>query len=365
MYTVISDPMPLTAAQNKALLTSVIRELSWSLRGVSRLEAEWHARASAIPDLVLRETALRALDTKRGHADGAALFTVLPRRRSSALLLAAASYQAILDFLDSAHEQAPTELNGRQLHLALVDAVDVERPTSDWYLHHPWKDDGGYLAWLVQSCRAACCLLSSYRTLRPLLLDEARRGQVLALNHLVDAESRSDALRRWATTEGPMDDQLTWFEVTGAASSSLTVHLLLAAAAEPDSQREETLFTHSAYWPWISLGATMLDSYVDAAEDVRNGDHSYVAHYPSMEAAVERIAEIIGRSAANVRGLPNGHRHTVILACMIAMYLSKDSANTAEFRASTRKLIEAGGSLTRVLVPVLRLWRIRYRHQSA
>jgi len=365
MLTNVCDSSPLSSAQLDALARSAFRELSWSLRGVSRLEAEWRARASAIPDVVLRETALRALDTKRGHADGAALFSVLPRLRSCALLHAVASYQAILDYLDSAHEQAPTEANGRQLHLALVDAVDIERPASDWYRHHPWADDGGYLAWLVQSCRDACRALPSYPLIRPLLVDEAWKGQVLALNHLEDPLARDEALRQWGATYSGELEPLAWFELTGAASSSLTVHLLLAAAVARETAGDATLLAHSAYWPWMSLAATMLDSYVDAVEDVRNGDHSYVGHYPSLEVAVERIGEVIGRSAANVRGLPNGHRHTVILACMIALFLSKDSANTAEFRASTRKLIEAGGSLTRVLVPVLRLWRIRYRHQSA
>ncbi len=50
---------------------------------------------------------------------------------------------------------------------------------------------------------------------------------------------------------------------------------------------------------------------------------------------------------------------------MIAMYLSKDSARTPELRASTAALLRAGGSLTRVLLPVLRLWRIAFAQQGA
>ncbi len=109
----------------------------------------------------------------------------------------------------------------------------------------------------------------------------------------------------------------------------------------------------------------MLDSYVDQVEDEANGDHSYIAHYASPAIAAQRLREIVERAARESRGLPNGHRHAVIAACMIAMYLSRDSARTPAMRATTGKLIDAGGSLTRVLLPILRLWRIAYAQRSA
>jgi hypothetical protein len=50
---------------------------------------------------------------------------------------------------------------------------------------------------------------------------------------------------------------------------------------------------------------------------------------------------------------------------MVAMYLSRDSAYTPELRASTRTLVDAGGSLTKLLLPILRTWRIAYGLRSA
>ena len=77
----------------------------------------------------------------------------------------------------------------------------------------------------------------------------------------------------------------------------------------------------------------MLDSYVDQAEDEVNGDHRYVAHYASGALARQRMRR--ARHALGQRRrarLRNGHRHAVIAACMVAMYLSKDSARTPEMR---------------------------------
>jgi len=52
------------------------------------------------------------------------------------------------------------------------------------------------------------------------------------------------------------------------------------------------------------------------------------------------------------------------VACMVAMYLSKDSARTPAMRARTRRLTSAGGSLTEILLPILQAWRIAYRQRS-
>ena len=55
--------------------------------------------------------------------------------------------------------------------------------------------------------------------------------------------------------------------------------------------------TCAAYFPWLSLATTMLDSYVDQVEDEANGDHSYIAHYASPAIAAQRVREIVERAA--------------------------------------------------------------------
>jgi tetraprenyl-beta-curcumene synthase len=327
----------------------------------------WREHARRIPDPRLREDALDSLARKRTHADGAALFWILPQRRNPCLLRTLVAYEIILDFLDNVNERALWlgENNGRQLHRALIEAVDLDSGLSDYYLHHPWKDDGGYLRALVGACRAGCSALPSYASVRELVVGEARRAQVLALNHNPDPRLRTSHLREWAAEQFPDSEEVHWFELTGATSASLTIHALLALAAERECREHEVKASYRAYLPWISTTSTMLDSYVDQQEDMAKSAHSYVAYYPSRERGVERLGELIHRSATEANRLSRGHRHAVIVACMVAMYLSRDSAHTPELRSSTNCLIERGGSLTRLLMPVLRLWRIFYKHRSA
>jgi tetraprenyl-beta-curcumene synthase len=356
------DPLPLSPRQVWALLAAASRQLLWGLRGASLELDAWRTRAAAIPTAEIRDDALKSLETKRGHADGAALFWTLPHRRDPALLRLLVRYQVIWDFLDCLNERAAERgtRNGRQLHLALVEALDPGAPISDYYRYHPWSEDGGYLRALVDSCRSSCAALPSYGRVRDLVLREARRAQVLALNHDTDPACRDEALRDWAVSEFPRVHALSWFELSSAASASLTILAFLTLASQPVCSDAEIERTCAAYCPWISSAATMLDSFVDQAEDERNGDHRYVAHYGSRAAAKERVDRLVMRSAIEARRLHRGHRHAVITACMVAMYLSKDSARSAEMRASTASFIRAGGSLTRLLLPVLRMWRVAF-----
>jgi len=337
----------------------------WGLAAVAGEVRGWKARAVEIPDPALRNDALSALTRKRGHTDGAALLWTIPRARDYNLLRLLVAYEIVWDFLDGVNEcgAAAGQVNGRQLHLALLDALDLTRPISDYYRHHQCESDGGYLRILVEACRESCRKLPSYWTIRPLLVREAIRAQVLAVNHDLDPALRDAGLQKWAAATFPESTEASWFELSGAASASLTIHALLALGAEPGCSDERLGRTCAAYFPWISAATTMLDSYVDRTEDLANGDHSYVSHYPAPQLAAARICELIERSLKEARSLRDGERHKVIVACMVAMYLSKDSAHTDAMSGTTKSLVRAGGSLTRLLLPILRLWRIANAQQ--
>ncbi len=359
------DSIPLNPRQVWALLVAASRELLWGLPAVAREVHVWRGRASAIPDPEIRRDALDALARKRTHLDGAALFWILPRRRNVHLLRALVAYEITLEFLDNMNERAADagQANGRQLHLALAEALNPGIKISDYYRFHPWGNDGGYLRALVECCREQCAFLPCYPQVRELAIREATRAQVLAINHEPDARCRDTALREWTAREFPNCEEASWFELSGAATSSLSVHLLLALAAESTFDEPDVNRACALYFPWLSLTTTMLDSYVDQFEDAVKNHHSYIAHYSSHEVAVARLGEIVERAGRDARALRNGHRHAVIVASMVAMYLSNDSAG--DMRATTGTLLDAGGSLTKLLLPILRAWRIAYGLRSA
>ena len=342
-------------------------ELCWGLPAVSRELRRWRSLAAAIPDQPLRDDALHALDSKRGHTDGAALFWTLPAHRDIALLRLLVAYEIIYDYLDNVSERsaAQGERNGRHLFKALVDALDPGRTPSDYYRYQPWRDDGGYLRMLVDACRAGCRELPSFAVVRPFIEREASHTPVLAINHGLAAAQRDATLEEWAADVSCHDPDLRWYEYTAAASQSVVTFALLALAADPRATHRLAAETYNAYFPWFAYAVTMLDSYVDQPEDELAGAHSYISHYPNPELGISRLCESAQLSARRLLALPHGERHAVILGCMIAMYLSKDSGRTTAMRPTTAQIAQAGGSLTRILLPILRCWRICNGQASA
>lgn len=355
-----SDPLPLSPRQILALTTAAGRELSWGLPRMNRTTRQWSRLAERIPDEPIRLDALKALNSKRGHLAGAVAFTILPGGRNPRLLQALLSHQAIVDFLDTAHERHRTVAAGEGLHAAVVEALTPGEPISDYYAEHPWRDDGGYLRTLVEHCRRQCEALPSFASVQPLLTKEAEQSRrVLTLNHLPDPEARDTALRRLAEEAFPDQERWTWFEVTAGICGQLAWFALLALATKPDLDEREIAATYDAYWPQMPCLANMLDSFADQLEDVEIGNHNYTFHYAQSD-RIDRISELIESVATELVALPNGHRHALILSCMVALYMTKDSARSPALAGDAKRLAHAGGSLSKALIPVLRTWRLAY-----
>jgi tetraprenyl-beta-curcumene synthase len=277
------------------------------------------------------------------------------------------AYEILADFLDCVNERAAHVgiENGLCLHRALLDAVTPGVPLADYYRQHPHTNDDGFLHLLITTCQETCLRLPSFHTVRPFVARAARMTDVLALNHELDPSARDNALQAWAQRTFPAHPELAWFECSASASAWLTILALLALAADDDCETAEAERVYEAYLPWVSLAGTMLDSYADIAEDEADDAHSYVAHYSDRQVTVDRLSELLGRALQEVAALHNSERHLVIVSCMVAMFLSKDSARAPGMGDSTKTLTQASGPLIRLLVPVLRAWRTFYRQQSA
>jgi tetraprenyl-beta-curcumene synthase len=351
----------------RTLVAAVARELLWAEPIVRRELRRWRARAAEISDEGLRRDAINAIDRKRENVHGAALFCTLARRRNTAFLRLAVAYQVMWDFLDSASESAAEagELNGVQLHAAMVDALDPARAMRDYYMYDARGGDTGYLRALVCACREQCRGLRSLQRVQPFLMVEARRASVQALNHDPCPTSRVAKLQAWSKREFPGEQEADWFELSGAAAASLLIYALLALASELDVADEEIAGVLRVYGPWVSLLSTMLDSHVDTADDVATGHQRFIAYYPDRDVALERVTEIMRRCLSEASVLPRGEKHLVVIASMIAMYMSKDGARTNENRLVTSALLARSGTLPQVLLPVLRLWFICYRQGTA
>ncbi|MBS1869439.1 MAG: DUF2600 family protein [Actinobacteria bacterium] len=350
-----------TPTEALALLGVAWRGVTWTIPSVKRELRGWRERALCIPDPALRADALETLRREHMNAHGAALFAVLPRTRSRPLLRLLVAFQVALDYLDTVTERPALDerAHGDRLHRALVDALDPNATPTDYYDERPWEDDGGYLRGLVETCRRECAALPGYSTVRPYALSAASDLSVQVLNHLTHPAERDAAIRAWADGEGRRDSELQWFERAGAASSTLGIYALLAIAAASQLRANQIRAVDAAYRPTVCLLCTLMDSLADYEEDRATGVHSYVARYGDAVVAIERISALVPRALAEVRRLPSGPRHAVIVNGMVAMYLSKQGPRSALLRESSRQIRMRVDWMAAVAMPVTRIMERR------
>jgi tetraprenyl-beta-curcumene synthase len=326
----------------------------------ARLEIRrWRRRAQRIPDLTLRAQALYKLTFERLNPEAAAFFAVLaPWRHRRALVRLMVDFQIAYDYLDAINEEPETASlrNGLQLHRALGDAVSSRASDSDYYLHHPRSDDGGYLRDLVRACQRAVQSLPSALALEPLLVHAAERcGEAQSRNHAVLVEG-SEQLIEWAAEQQDTGEYL-WWELAAAGISCLALHALFAAAAGPTTLAEAERID-SAYYPPICAISALLDSLVDLGDDAGGTNHSFVGHYPTSNLTSERFAAITREARLLSSVLRHHRRHAVILAGIASFYLSAPGARTEHARPAARRTLACLGPSS---VPILAVMRLRRR----
>ena len=298
---------------------------------------------------------------KHGNIEGAAAFAAFtPRTHRAAVVRALAAFQAAYSYADMLSEQPHEQAiaNGRRLHEALLVALDPSAPQLDYYAHNPQRDDGGYLEELVDTCRAALRTLPSYAAVAKSAQRAATRIVTFQSLNVGLPQGDHDALSRWAGKETPAGTELRWWETAASAGSSLGVHVLIAAAAEPRVRQVDIAAIDDAYFPWIGALHSLLDNIVDRQEDARTDQGSLVGYYASPAEAAVRMQMLAVQAMRSARALPRGRRHALILAAMAGNYLSSPEAHAPGVGAVSRSVREAIGDLATPTLLVFKLWRL-------
>lgn len=319
----------------------------------------WERLANAIPDPVLRAQALASLHLKLANLEAAAVLSILvPRRRRAHVIALLVALQVLTDYLDVVSE-APVRdplRNGLVLHEALVDAVRSGGGRTDYYRHHPQHDDGGYVATLVAFCQHGMNGLPAADVVRPTIVEAARRCG-LGQSYTHDALHRGPAqLERWGATLTEETGYL-WWEAAAGASSSVAIHALVSAAADPRTSALDAQRVDAAYAFGVGALTVLLDNLVDRALDAAAEGHSYLSYYNSAETAARRLTTIADETLVALRALPRHWRHEALLAGVLAFYLSAPAAADPYARPIARELLAHASPAVWPILCALRLRR--------
>lgn len=319
----------------------------------------WREHAAAIDDPVLRACAAEKLEGERANTEGiATLYTLAPLEYRRPAVDAAVALQVMYDYLDAVHEQPMEDplASGRHLFRAVVVGMTPGEAPEEYYLHCPYRDGSGYLDALAERLSAAIAELPAGEGVLPTARRTCLRfGEAQTRSHAVTVDGVGQ-LEEWASSQALAYDLRWWEWSGGAAASVLSVHALLAAAADPSTTPAQAQEIDHAYLLLSSL-ATMLDSVIDDTADAAQGQHRYVAYYATPEEAACRVSAIARDALAAARRLPHAAHHAMTVAGISAFYLSSPGARSGRSALVSWRVRRQLGPIVLPILLAFRLWR--------
>lgn len=346
-----------------ALLLANIRYWTAIAPLVRHRLAHWEERAREIADPGLRELATRKLAEERFNIELAAtLATLAPPSHRNDTVEAIVALQIAYDYLDLLGEQpfaAPLDGGTRTLE-ALVDAFRPETSLAAEHEEDPPQDGGDrYVGMLVQATKLALAKLPAREAVGAVALACAKRcAEAQRLSHASTAGDIAE-MESWARRKAS-DTDLEWREyLAGASASVLSLHALIAAAADSRTTSKDACAIDAAYLSICAL--TMLDSLVDRDRDLATGALSYVDLYGGPEPMTARLAHVARHAVGKTREAPNAAHHRVTLVGIVAHYTSALGARGAFPPAITKPIRDELHPLLTPTLAVMRSWRLAKR----
>lgn len=299
--------------------------------------AAWRERAQTIPNPELRKQALDSMNTKKFHCQGGSVYAaqVIPYVETIVPLIVA--YQTISDYLDNLCDRS-TSLDPqdfRQLHVSMQDALTPGAPLRDYYLYREDKDDGGYLASLVQTCQRYAAQLPAYSRIQHQVVEFSTLYSDLQVYKHIAPHLREGELLKWWGKYEEKYGELYWQEFAAVTGSTIGIFALFCLATQEDVPDVQIRAVSEAYFPWLCGLHILLDYLIDLEEDRLGGDLNFVSYYDSERDATDRLQYFIKQAKASVRRLPNPSFHRMIVDGLIAFYLADRKVNRSQPRIYT------------------------------
>ncbi len=323
-------------------LTSIV------LPAAGREMARWESAARGIPNPELRQQALASLGKKRFHSEGGAIYAVAAPAWAGELVPLVVAYQTISDYLDNLCDRSvsQSENDFRQLHRSMIDALS---PGSTWdggstyYLRHPNRDDGGYLAALVRECRERVAKLPGLAAAHPQIMPLVELYCDLQVYKHIEQNRREARLVEWFGRHHQRVPGLSCWEFAAATGSTLGVFALLMAATDPAFRPEEAEQIIESYFPWICGLHILLDYLIDQAEDRAGGDLNFVSFYRNPDEVCRRLVLFATEARRRASRLPFPEFHSMVVEGLMGVYFADEKVVEQRLEELARQVMRAVG----------------------
>ncbi|OLO27639.1 tetraprenyl-beta-curcumene synthase [Alkalihalophilus pseudofirmus] len=309
----------------------------------------WQMKAEAIPDPELRKQALMSIKTKTFHCEGGGIYGLLAGNEAANIIKFIVAYQTISDYLDNLCDRS-TSLDPedfRALHEAMLHALTPGAEPVNYYRFRDEQDDGGYLNSLVNTCQAVLTTLPSFQKVQLSMRELCQFYCDLQVFKHVKEEDRVRLLEEWFENHRENLPEMTWYEFSACAGSTLGIFCLAAYATDETLTEVTVKRVKNGYFPYVQGLHILLDYFIDQEEDRVGGDLNFCFYYQSEEEMIDRFRHFVKKAEHSIDQLPNRNFHYLINKGLVAIYLADEKVQgQKKVKETAKKFIRFGGLST-------------------
>ncbi len=308
---------------------------------------DWKNRAETIPNAELRSQALASIEHKTFHCEGGSIMALTAFDHKETAIRFIVAYQTISDYLDNLCDRSTSldPLDFAALHEAMIDSLTVGAEPREYYRHREDQDDGGYLTALVRTCQSMLEKLPHYEEIKPYLIELCRYYCDLQIHKHVRVEEREERLQNWFAEHQAQLPEMTWYEFSACAGSTLGIFCLVSYGLRADFQAEHAKMIRDGYFPYIQGLHILLDYFIDQEEDREEGDLNFCFYYDHDEQLFSRLMHFLEKADEHTQFLPDTKFHKLINRGLLGVYLSDQKVNEQkDVRLLARKVMKRSGA---------------------
>ncbi|MBO8156694.1 MAG: tetraprenyl-beta-curcumene synthase family protein [Bacillaceae bacterium] len=284
----------------------------------------WKKRASHIPDPELKTQALSSIETKTFHCEGGSIYAILAQEQWKEAVRFVVAYQTISDYLDNLCDRSTSldPVDFSFLHQSMTDALTPGAETKNYYMYRNEQEDNGYLAELVATCQETLEKITNYQFIQPYLLELSSLYSDLQVHKHVSNEERVPRLKNWFQKHASRWPDLTWYEFSACAGSTLGIFTLVSYALNGQASERMANQIFKSYFPFMQGLHILLDYYIDQLEDEEEGDLNFCSYYPDEKTMEKRFLYFIQETEKHLQLIPDVDFHRLIAKGLVGMYLA-------------------------------------------
>ena len=220
------------------------------------------------------------------------------------------------------NSKTKTEAAFRQLHMSLLDAVDINRDKNDYFKYiKPYQYNIKYLGQLVDVCRNQIKKLNISGKSINIIKNRIYLYTDVQSYRYLNRKDAQESLKTWSGYHNKTGNQLFWWEFAAASAAVMGICQLISFYGSKNAGS-----ISCCYFPWVCCVYGLLEGLLKKRKDIFEGKISFVNCYENLKMLEQRLLKLISITVAKLGASDHCPNYKKNLESIILMYLSDREA---------------------------------------